>query len=137
MKELMVLIQVNGRSFEEHTGRVEITLSSSIIARQLFRAMERGRSIQELRLTLAWKTTVNGLKTLWDTVYRSNLFHLDLTCANAPSMSALFGRINPLLELMTTAHTFILSAYRGAFPNTCFSTRITELTRLKIADQVN
>ncbi|KAG0201104.1 hypothetical protein BGX33_010520 [Mortierella sp. NVP41] len=121
LKELTDLVQVNGGSFEEHTGRVEISLSSSIIAGQFYRAMERGRFIHELKVTLAWETTVNDLKVLRDTVHRSNLFYLDLSCTTAPSMSVMLSRTkvsNPLWELMinTRLHTFILSAYKGSSP---------------------
>ncbi|KAH7060171.1 hypothetical protein BKA57DRAFT_530679 [Linnemannia elongata] len=142
MKELTDLVQVNGGSFEEHTGKVEISLSSIIIAGQFYRAMERGRFIQELKVALTWETTVNDLKALRDAVHRSNLLYLDLSCTNAPSMTAMLGRTkvsNPLWELMINAklHTFILSAYKGFFSDTSFSARMTDLRRLKISDQLN
>ncbi|KAF9142853.1 hypothetical protein BGX30_002043 [Mortierella sp. GBA39] len=142
MKELIDLVQVNGGSFEEHIGRVEISLSSSTIAGQFYRTMERGRFIHELKVALTWETTVNDLKALRDTVHRSNLHYLDLSCTNAPSMTAMFGRTkvsNPLWELMIDAklHTFILSAYIGFFSDTSFSARMTDLRRLEISDRLN
>ncbi|KAF8947952.1 hypothetical protein BGZ47_007220 [Haplosporangium gracile] len=101
--------------------------------------MERGRLIQELKVALTWETTVNDLKALRDTVHRSNLLYLDLSCTNAPSMTATLGRIkvsNPLWELMINAklHTFILSAYKGFFSDTSFSARMTDLRRLKVSE---
>ncbi|KAF9089829.1 hypothetical protein BGX29_011841, partial [Mortierella sp. GBA35] len=142
LKELTDLVQVNGGSFEEHTGRVEISLSSSIIAGQFYRAMERGRFIHELKVTLAWETTVNDLKVLRDTVHRSNLFYLDLSCTTAPSMSVMLSRTkvsNPLWVLMinTRLHTFILSAYKGFFSEANILFRMTDLRMLKISERVN
>lgn len=142
VRELVDIIQVNGGLFEEHTGRVEITLSSSIIAGQFYRAMERGRAIQELKVTVAWETNVNDLMELRDAVHRSNLFYLDLSFKTAPSMSSFLGRTkgsNPLWELVVNAklYTFVLSGYKGFFSDASFSVRMTELRRLKITDQAN
>ncbi|OAQ34603.1 hypothetical protein K457DRAFT_901197 [Linnemannia elongata AG-77] len=79
---------------------------------------------------------------LRDAVHRSNLLYLDLSCTNAPSMTAMLGRTkvsNPLWEMMINAklHMFILSAYKGFFSDTSFSARMTDLRRLKISDQLN
>ncbi|KAF8948416.1 hypothetical protein BGZ47_004998 [Haplosporangium gracile] len=142
VKELTDLIQVNGGIFEEHTGHVEISLSSSIIAGQFYRAMERVRAIQEFRVTLAWETNVSDLKALRDTVHRSNLFYLNLSFLNAPPTSSFLGRnkgANPLWELMVNAklHTFVVAGYQGFFSDTSFTVRMTELRRLKITDQIN
>ncbi|KAG0066176.1 hypothetical protein BGZ89_007534 [Linnemannia elongata] len=142
VRELVDIIQVNGGLLEEHTGRVDITLSSSITAGQFYRAMERGRAIQELNVTLAWETNVNDLMALRDAVHRSNLFCLELSFKTAPSMSSFLGRTkgsNPLWDLMVNAklYTFVLSGYKGFFSDTSFSVRMTELRRLKVTDQVN
>ncbi|KAG0286135.1 hypothetical protein BGZ96_009738 [Linnemannia gamsii] len=142
VKELTDIVQVNGGLFEEHTGQVEISLSSSIIAGQFYRAMERGRAIQELRVTLAWETTLNDLKAFRDAVHRSNLFYLDLSFITPPSMTSFLGRLkasNPLWEMMVNArlHTFVLAGFNGFFSDTSFSLRMTELRRLNITDQVN
>ncbi|KAF9082722.1 hypothetical protein BGX23_012126, partial [Mortierella sp. AD031] len=95
-----------------------------------------------LKVTLAWETTVNDLKVLRDTVHRSNLFYLDLSCTTAPSMSVMLGRTkvsNPLWELMinTRLHTFILSAYKGFFSEANLLSRMTDLRMLKISERVN
>ncbi|KAF9929600.1 hypothetical protein FBU30_001441 [Linnemannia zychae] len=142
MKELVDLIQVNGGSFEEHIGRVEISLSSSIIAEQFFQAMARGRFIQELKVALTWETTISDLKKLREAVHQSNISYLDLSCtavSSTISMLRIVKAANPLWELMTNAklYTFILSKYNGFFSNTSFTARTTELRKFKITDQVD
>ncbi|KAG0293835.1 hypothetical protein BGZ96_002219 [Linnemannia gamsii] len=139
--ELKEVIQVNGGSFEEHTGRVEISLSSSIIAGQFYRAMERGRFIQELKVALAWTTNTADSKALLDAIHRSNIVHLDLTCATTLSTGGLLSRTkasNPLWEMITGAklQTLILSNYQGFFVDTPRLLRTTNLRVLKLSERV-
>ncbi|KAF9124694.1 hypothetical protein BGW39_007960 [Mortierella sp. 14UC] len=138
---LKEVIQVNGGSFEEHTGRVEISLSSSIIAGQFYRTMERGRFIQELKITLSWETAASSdAKELRDAIHRSNITHLDLSCATPLSMGSLLSRTkvsNPLWELIMDAklQALVLSDYQGFFANPPRLVRTTELRVLKVSER--
>ncbi|KAG0378996.1 hypothetical protein BGX24_002085 [Mortierella sp. AD032] len=139
---LKEVIQVNSGSFEEHTGRVEISLSSSIIAGQFYRAMERGRFIQELKLTLAWETTVSSdAKELRDAIHRSNIVHLDLSCSTPLSTGGLLSRTrasNPLWELIMDAklRALILSDYQGFFADAPRLIMTTDLRVLKLSERL-
>jgi hypothetical protein len=138
--ELKEVLQVNGGSFEEHTGRVEISLSSSIIAGQFYRAMERGRFIQELKVALTWTTNITDSKALRDAILRSNIVHLDLTCATTLSTGGLLSRTktsNPLWEMILDAklQTLILSGYQGFFADVPRLIRTTDLRVLKLSER--
>ncbi|KAG0277556.1 hypothetical protein BGZ95_005727 [Linnemannia exigua] len=138
---LKEVIQVNGGSFEEHTGRVEISLSSSIIAGQFYRTMECGRFIQELKITLAWgKIASSDAKELQDAVHRSNIVHLDLSCSAPLSTGGLLSMTkvsNPLWELILDAQlqALILSDYQGFFVYAPRLIRTTNLRVLKLSER--
>ncbi|KAF9584906.1 hypothetical protein BGW38_004749, partial [Lunasporangiospora selenospora] len=98
------VVGLNNGSFDETTGKVRIRLSSSMGARQFYDALEQAKFIQELMLMLDWDTSFEDLKTLRDTMLRSNVvsLKLDLCQKLGPSRDILnrSRRSDPILQML-------------------------------------
>ncbi|KAG0072069.1 hypothetical protein BGZ92_004125, partial [Podila epicladia] len=98
-------VAVNGGSFDAATGKVQVRLTSSILARQFYDALEQAKFIQELSLVLDWDTALEDFKMLRDTMVKSNVVSLKLDCCNAtgPSRDILLNRTkryDPIVQMM-------------------------------------
>jgi hypothetical protein len=73
-------VDVMGGSFDENIGRVEVKLQSRVQAEQFYIALEKAKSVYELRITFdnAWDTTQSDLKRFRDALAKSNVGVLDL-----------------------------------------------------------
>ncbi|KAG0336574.1 hypothetical protein BG000_006440 [Podila horticola] len=121
-------VAVNGGSFDAATGKVLVRLTSSIVARQFYDALEQAKFIQELSLVLDWDTALEDFKMLRDTMIKSNVVSLKLDCCNAtgPSRDILLNRTkryDPILQMManTKLQSFSLVRCDG------FWSRLTKL----------
>ncbi|KAK3817432.1 MAG: hypothetical protein J3Q66DRAFT_388026 [Benniella sp.] len=67
-------------SFDENIGRVEVKLQSRVQAEQFYLALEKAKSVYELRVTFdnAWDTTQSDFKRFRDALAKSNVGVLDL-----------------------------------------------------------
>ncbi|KAG0370099.1 hypothetical protein BC939DRAFT_504633 [Gamsiella multidivaricata] len=142
IRDLSELVQVNCGTFEERLGRVKISLSSSVIACQFYKVMERAKIVLEFAVVLKWEVSVNDLKALQQAVYNSNIASLNLTCV-APNAASDFlsrkKRSDPLWEIMmgSKLHSFILNDYRGFFSSVGIPARTNNLRTLKIFEHVD
>ncbi|KAI8601777.1 hypothetical protein EDD21DRAFT_373639 [Dissophora ornata] len=142
MKELEELMTVNGGSFDEHHGRVEVSLSSPAVAAQFYRALERAKFVQELKLKLKWEIAYTDAKALRDTINRSNVSALELTCTASNSAAELLNRnkrAEPLWQILNNIkiRSFSLSGYTGFFRRSAVETRANEIRVLKITDEID
>ncbi|KAF9363731.1 hypothetical protein BGX34_003459 [Mortierella sp. NVP85] len=64
--------------FDENIGRVEVKLHSKVTAEQFYAALEKSRSIYELRIELDWETSQNDFKKLRDTLALTKVGVLEL-----------------------------------------------------------
>ncbi|KAF9359774.1 hypothetical protein BGX34_008159 [Mortierella sp. NVP85] len=95
--------------FDENTGRAQVELTSRLQAEQFYLALEKARSIYELKIHLWWETTQSDFKRLRDTVAISNVGVLELDLASyylkkqdGPTRDILNRnqRYDPILEIM-------------------------------------
>ncbi|KAI1314539.1 hypothetical protein EDD11_002014 [Mortierella claussenii] len=142
IKDLHILTAIDGGSFNEHFGRIEISLSTGADAAQFYRALERARSVQELSLTLAWDISLSDAKALRDTIYRSNVALLNLRCAASTSPAEMLSRnkrAEPLWNILTSPRlrSFSLDGYSGFFRRiTTTDGRRGSLRMIRIADKI-
>ncbi|KAF9353774.1 hypothetical protein BGX34_011390 [Mortierella sp. NVP85] len=91
-------------TFDEKIGRVEVELSSRLQADQFYLALEKTRSIYELRVDLEWETTQGDLKKLRNTLALTNVGVLELYLGqqDGPTRDILNRnhRYEPLLDIM-------------------------------------
>ncbi|KAG0197053.1 hypothetical protein BGX28_009435 [Mortierella sp. GBA30] len=115
-RQLKDVVKVNGGSFVEPTGQVRIRLSSSVIAKQFYEALEKTKCIQELRIVLDWETTLDDLRTLRDTLRKTNIVSLDLDLCSSigPSRDILNRnrRYDPIMQIIASAKLQILRLHR-------------------------
>ncbi|KAF9208328.1 hypothetical protein BGZ49_009111 [Haplosporangium sp. Z 27] len=107
VKQFRDAVAVNNGTFEEATGKVSVRLSSSVVARQFYESLERAKFIQELSLVIDWETTLDDLRTLQDTIRKTNvaILKLDFCSTQSPSWD-LFNRsrrYDPILQIMGDA----------------------------------
>ncbi|KAI7827008.1 hypothetical protein BC939DRAFT_110478 [Gamsiella multidivaricata] len=113
IRQFKDVVAVNGGSFEEETGKVAARLSSSMVARQFYDALERAKFIQELFLVLDWEATLEDLRLLRDIVRKTNVVSLNLDFCNTQGPTRdVFSRsrrYDPILQMM--ANTKLQSFY--------------------------
>ncbi|KAF9982300.1 hypothetical protein BGZ65_003025, partial [Modicella reniformis] len=71
-RQLRDIVEVNNGRFIEEKGRIEIKISSSVLARQFYDAMIKSGSIQELDITLEWDATMGDLRILSKAITKAN-----------------------------------------------------------------
>ncbi|KAF8940825.1 hypothetical protein BGZ58_004514 [Dissophora ornata] len=139
MKDLSEVVAINHGSFKESLGRVELSLSSATLASQFYKVMERATFVLELKVTLKWDVSMNDLKVLRDSVQKSNIASLELTCG--VSTSDILNRSkksDPLWQIMMSSsmQSFILNDYTGFFSRVTIPAIKTNLRVLKISERV-
>ncbi|KAF9191113.1 hypothetical protein BGZ50_009641 [Haplosporangium sp. Z 11] len=116
VKQFKDAVAVNGGFFDDATGKVQIRLSSSSVAKQFFESLEKAKFIQELEMTLCWETTLEDLRMLRDTMKKSNVISLTLDLCNTvgPSRDILnrSRRYDPILQMMANTKLHIFSLKR-------------------------
>ncbi|KAF9212925.1 hypothetical protein BGZ59_006143 [Podila verticillata] len=117
VQQFKEMVAVNGGSFDEATGKVQVRLSSSTVARQFYDALEQAKFIQELYLVLDWDTALEDFKMLRDTMVKSNVVSLKLDCCNAtgPSRDILLNRTkryDPIVQMMANTKLQAFSLVR-------------------------
>ncbi|KAF9343335.1 hypothetical protein BGX34_006919, partial [Mortierella sp. NVP85] len=72
------LESLQGCSFDENIGRVEVRLHSKVMAEQFYAALEKSRSVYELRIELDWEVTQSDFRNLRDTLVLTNVGVLEI-----------------------------------------------------------
>ncbi|KAG0237895.1 hypothetical protein B0O80DRAFT_519814 [Mortierella sp. GBAus27b] len=103
-KEFNDTVASLGGTFDENVGRVEVKLLSRLQAEQFYQALEKARSVYELRIALDWETTLNDFKRLRNIVLQSNIgaLEIDLTYQEGPANVILNRnkRYDPIFNIM-------------------------------------
>ncbi|KAF9361622.1 hypothetical protein BGX26_001122 [Mortierella sp. AD094] len=138
VKQFRDAVAVNNGTFEETTGKVSVRLSSNSIAKQFYESLERAKFIQELSLVLDWETTLDDLRSLQDTIRKTNVAILKLDFCNTQSPSwDLFSRsrrYDPILQMIADAKLQALYLMRcDGFWNRLTKTVATATTSLPSA----
>ncbi|KAF9103165.1 hypothetical protein BGX27_010698 [Mortierella sp. AM989] len=139
MQDLSEILNDNRGSFEVHLGRVEMSLSSSHVASQLYEVLGRSGFVQELKLKLRWEVTASDLKQLRDVVCKSKIASVDLACTAASSTSDFLTRnkrSEPLWQMIIDAklQSFVLNEYTGFFTRANAQSKSNCLSSLKITE---
>ncbi|KAI1314538.1 hypothetical protein EDD11_002013 [Mortierella claussenii] len=142
-KELKILIAIDGGSFDEHCGRIEISILTATDAGYFYKALEKARSVQELKLTLRWDVTYSEMKALKDTIYRcSHIAVLELACLESNSAAEVLyrnKRAEPLWKMITapSLRCFSLKGYSGFFKKMTTNAEVNQLRKLSIGEEVD
>ncbi|KAG0226234.1 hypothetical protein B0O80DRAFT_424670 [Mortierella sp. GBAus27b] len=141
-RELEELTSVNDGFFDEHHGRVHISLSTPTTAAQFYKTLERTRFVQELQIKLKWEITFQDAKNLRDAVQRSNISVLELTCTPSNSPGELLNRnkrAEPLWQIVSNPkiRSFSLAGYTGFFRRCTIEARPNELRYFKVTEAVD
>ncbi|KAF9183329.1 hypothetical protein BGZ51_004089, partial [Haplosporangium sp. Z 767] len=139
MNDLRNSVAVNGGSYDEHYGRIMVTLQSAFIATHFYKAMVEAKFTQELRLVLKWEVTVADLRALRDALDQANVASLTLTCTPSSATGELLQRkkrADPLWQIITSPkiQAFTLLGYTGFFRKTTMEMAATELRVLRISE---
>ncbi|KAF9952482.1 hypothetical protein BGZ65_005228, partial [Modicella reniformis] len=107
IRQLRSIVEDNGGSFIEQKGRVEIKISSNVLARQFYNAMIEARGIHELDITLKWDATMDDLRVLSNAVSKANVIHLivDGVHYKSPALDVINRnqRYDPILQLASNS----------------------------------
>ncbi|KAG0210561.1 hypothetical protein BGX28_009197 [Mortierella sp. GBA30] len=141
-QEIGDLATIHGGSFDEHLGRIEISLPSAAAATQLYKVMDRAKATQELKLTLQWEANITDVKSLRDAVHRSNVVSVDLKFMASKSTGSILNRhkrADPLWQMIMGAkvQSFTLSGYSGFFRRSAIELQTTDLRVLKLSEAVD
>ncbi|KAF9438046.1 hypothetical protein BGZ76_009995 [Entomortierella beljakovae] len=103
-RQLQEAISINKGVFEEALGKVSIRFSSGPVAKQFYESLERAKFIQELSLVLDWECTLDDLRSLQETIRKTNIAILRIDFCNTQSPSwDLFNRsrrYDPIFQIM-------------------------------------
>ncbi|KAK3807235.1 MAG: hypothetical protein J3Q66DRAFT_418261 [Benniella sp.] len=131
MKDLREAVQSNVGTFIEDTGRIEIEIANSVLAGQFYEAMVKARGTHELKIKLAWETTMDDLRDLCDAVTKANVIRLTVDGEFFKSSPAIDyinrgRRFDPILKLASNARLRSLELI--GFDD--FFSRVTKYTQL-------
>ncbi|KAG0251999.1 hypothetical protein BG011_007277, partial [Mortierella polycephala] len=141
MNDLKNSLAINGGSYDEHYGRVTVTLQSAFIATHFYKSMVEAKFAQELHLVLNWEATVADLRALRDALDQANVASLKLTCKPSSATGELLQRkkrADPLWQIVMSPkiQSFTLLGYTGFFRKTTMELAATELRVLRISDSL-
>ncbi|KAF9365053.1 hypothetical protein BGX34_011542 [Mortierella sp. NVP85] len=96
-------VKALGGSFDESIGRVELTLFSRMQAEQFYSALEKAKSVYELKVELDWESSQSDFKKLRNTLAISNVGVLELYLKQQDVSTkdiVLHQRYDPVLDIM-------------------------------------
>ncbi|KAG0214200.1 hypothetical protein BGX31_001123, partial [Mortierella sp. GBA43] len=99
----LLVISMEGL-FDENVGRVEVDLHSRAQAEQFYSALEKAKSVYELKIDFNWELTYNDLKDLQSAIYKTNVGVLEIPhLRSTDSVGDLLNRLrqfNPIFDMM-------------------------------------
>ncbi|KAF9931652.1 hypothetical protein BGZ65_004788 [Modicella reniformis] len=103
IQQLRDVVEANHGKFIEETGRIEIKIVSSTLAKQFYDAMVKARGIQELEVTLGWDAIMDDLRAFADSITKANVIRLtmDGSYFKGPALDVVNRnrRFDPLLQV--------------------------------------
>jgi hypothetical protein len=127
-------------SFDENTGRVDVTLQSGAQADQLCLALEKARSVHELQINFSWSTSKSDFRRLRNVLARTNVsvLHLNLFYMDGPTSDAsnLDQRHDPILDIMRlpSLQTVIISNAKDFIKRSTLQSRNDDFSNLRHLD---
>ncbi|KAG0218248.1 hypothetical protein BGX31_011659, partial [Mortierella sp. GBA43] len=121
VQHLREIVEVNRGTFIEETGRIEIRVETSTLARQFYDAMVKARGIQELEITLQWDATMSDLRSLANAISKANVVHVavDGSYFKSSPLDVVNRnqRFNPILQATSNSRiqSLRLSCFDGFF----------------------
>ncbi|KAF9355253.1 hypothetical protein BGX34_010565 [Mortierella sp. NVP85] len=107
MDQLRDTVHAHQGIFIDETGRVEIGIATSALARAFYEVLVKARGVQELQIKLGWDVTMDDLRILCDAVTKANVIHLTVDGTNfkSPSIDIVNRgrRFDPILRLASNA----------------------------------
>ena len=130
---------VNG-SFDENAGRVDVKLLSRVQAEQFYAALEKSRSVYELRIELDWETSQSDFKRLRDTLALTNVGVLELYLRQQDGLTRDIlnrnQRYDPVLDIMKhpSIQSFAIRGPRNLSKRSSLLFRNDDLSNLRHLD---
>ncbi|KAF9361902.1 hypothetical protein BGX34_006840 [Mortierella sp. NVP85] len=107
MKELQDAVESHGGTFIEETGRIEIKIATSVLARYFYEALVKARRTHELQIKLTWDATMDDIRALCDAITKANVIRLTLdgTHFKGPTIDIVNRgrRFDPIWKLASNA----------------------------------
>jgi hypothetical protein len=134
------LESLQGCSFDENIGRVQVTLQSRVQAEQFYQALELARSVHELEIYLLWDTTQSDFKRLRDTIPKTSVgvLKLHLGYADGPTSDILNRnqRYDHILGIMRhpSTQSFSIRGLQNLLKKSSLSSRHDDLSNLRHLD---
>ncbi|KAK9766688.1 hypothetical protein K7432_004050 [Basidiobolus ranarum] len=76
------IIHVQGGDYDEHYGKVVLTLTSAILVKEFSAALVQAKQLQELDITFIYKWQASDLKVLADAIHMTTIRSLALDVSN-------------------------------------------------------
>ncbi|KAF9345503.1 hypothetical protein BGX26_003050 [Mortierella sp. AD094] len=104
-QKLRDVVKLAQGEFDEQLGRIEVDLTSSFAADQLYSAISKARGVLDLHVRLLWNQEYNDFVKLKDMVSKSNIRSLkvNLNYETGPNFEINFSgsrRYDPIVEIM-------------------------------------
>jgi len=77
-QQLEEIIETNGGQFIEEVGKIEITIKSSVAAKQFYEALGKARGIHELHIVLEWDASLDDLRKFEAAITKAGIVHLSI-----------------------------------------------------------
>ncbi|KAG0002891.1 hypothetical protein BGZ65_002230 [Modicella reniformis] len=107
IRKLRDIVEVNGGRFIEEEGRINIRITSNVLARQFYDAMVKARGIRELDIILGWDAAMDDLRGLSNAVSKANVIHLTIDGSHfkSPALDVVnrSRRYDPILQLASNS----------------------------------
>jgi len=127
-------------SFDENIGSVKVTLRSRMLAEQFYLALEKARSVYELKVVLDWETSQSDFKKLRDTLALTNVgvLELHLRHQDGPSRDILNRnqRYDSILDIMRhpSIRSFTIRGLQDLSKRSSILSRNDEFSNLRHLD---
>ncbi|KAF9196096.1 hypothetical protein BGZ50_002076 [Haplosporangium sp. Z 11] len=112
IKQLREIVDANGGSFEQELGKIEITLTSKMIATPFYDVLVKARGVQELSIKLDWDVTMDDLRTFETAMTKANIVHLALDGSSfkGPRLDLVNRgrRFEPIAQLMSNGRVQVM-----------------------------
>ncbi|KAF9557560.1 hypothetical protein EC968_007598 [Mortierella alpina] len=111
-QQLRDVITINNGIYVEQEGKINIRISSRVMALQFYEAMVRAKRTQELVIKLDWDVTLDDLRTFASAVTKANIISLcvDGWAFKGPALDVVnrSRRYDPILQLISNGRLQIL-----------------------------
>ncbi|KAI8347682.1 hypothetical protein B0O80DRAFT_209020 [Mortierella sp. GBAus27b] len=134
-QHLREIVEANRGTFIEETGRIEIKIATSTLAKQFYNALIKTRGVQELEITLEWDATMSDLRSLSNAIIKANVIHVTVDGSHfkGPALDIVnrSQRFNPISQLASRIQSLRLIGFDDFFSRITKSS-LGPATRLRV-----